>query len=90
MLDDGFCKERKYVSLKRQYADVRLRMDFEEFIHASQEEKEYLCRKNIEQAAKYISAKDKSFRLEPFCQIIKNALSSKAETCGTVGQLCQH
>lgn len=90
MLDDGFCKERKYVSLKRQFADVRLRMDFEEFIHASQEEKEYLCRKNIEQAAKYISAKDKSFRLEPFCQIIKNALSSKAETCGTVGQLCQH
>ncbi len=39
--------ERRYISWKNRYADIRLKMDFDTFIHAGREEQMRLCRENL-------------------------------------------
>ncbi|MBR5094642.1 MAG: hypothetical protein IK095_06065 [Oscillospiraceae bacterium] len=77
VLNNGFCKERKYVSLKRQYADIRLQIDYEVFVRAPEETKVQMCLENIEQAARYISAKDKTFDGPLFCYDIRTAMNTR-------------
>lgn len=59
-------RERRIVNLKKKYADVRTRIDYEAFVNSSHEEQVEICRKNIEGAAKYIAEKDSSFKLDDF------------------------
>ncbi len=40
-------KERRFISWKNRYADIRLKMDFDAFIHATREEQMRLCRENL-------------------------------------------
>lgn len=39
--------ERRYISWRNRYADIRLKMDFDTFIHATREEQMRLCRENL-------------------------------------------
>lgn len=63
-------KERKYVSLKRRYADIRIRIPFEEFVSGDRTKRIILCKENIACAVRYISRKDKSFASDEFLKII--------------------
>lgn len=40
-------KERKYISWKSRSADIRLQIDFNDFIHASIDERMYKCKEHI-------------------------------------------
>lgn len=67
-------KERRLVNLKRRYADIRLYISYEAFVAGDNATKYNLCLKNIEEAARYISEKDTSFRYDGFMDAIKNVL----------------
>lgn len=69
MIEQGFGKERKYVSIKKRYADVRFRISYEEFVMSNK--KEQFLRENIEKVAKYVATKDPTFKLEEFLDAIK-------------------
>jgi len=70
MIERGFGKERRYVSLKRRFADVRLRISYSEFIQADRKGRISLCRECVHQAAQYIESKDKTFHYVAFLTAI--------------------
>lgn len=45
--EDGGYKERKYYSVKRKEADIRLRIDYKDFMKASAEKREMIYRNHI-------------------------------------------
>jgi len=69
-LADIAIKERRYVSVKKKYADIRLILPYEPFVSGSTLERKKLCIQNIEAAAKYIATKDSTFRLKEFLEAI--------------------
>lgn len=75
LIEQGAGKIRKYVSLKRKTADVRLRLSYEELMNGDWKCAQKLCVKNIEEAAKYIAEKDKTFKFERFLAAIDDAIS---------------
>ena len=77
MLKAGFCKERRFVSIKRHYADVRLHLEYTSFLRSSLQDKLQMCEDVIMQSAKYISTKDKSFNYPAFCQVIQTAFNDR-------------
>lgn len=81
MIDNGFGKERKYVSLKNRYADIRLRIDYERFITASQEDRVSICRSTVKKSIDYIAAKDKTFNSELFFEILSAAEKNGGRLC---------
>lgn len=80
MLSRGFGKERKYVSLKKRTADIRLRIPYETFMSCNFENQISLCRENLISAAKYIAKKDRSFNIDRFLSLIES---------GAGGNLCE-
>ena len=66
MINQGFGKERRYVSLKKQIADIRIQIPYLDFIGSGEKQQAILCKKNIIEAVKYISKKDKSFKIDNF------------------------
>lgn len=64
LVESGFGKQRKFVSLKKRYADIRLCIPYDTFVHASEEERRRLCKQNILDALIYISEKDDSLNIE--------------------------
>ncbi len=75
MLVQGFGKERRLVSRKKRFADVRLQIPYNEFVLAERTQQIIFCRENIEKAALYISTKDKTFALQEFLSSIDCAFS---------------
>ncbi len=65
---EGFGRERRYVSIKQQRADIRLQINFEEFILSSFSERVALCQQCILRGAKYLQQKDETFQLEKFTE----------------------
>lgn len=70
----SYRKERRYVSLKKRMADVRLYISFETFVGGDIVLRRTLCLKNIEESVQYIARKDKSFRHEAFMNAIKDVI----------------
>jgi hypothetical protein len=54
LLDEGFLKERKYVSWKKKYADMRLQIDYDWFDKADKATQRLLVAKNIIDSIRYI------------------------------------
>lgn len=73
MIRDGFGKERKYVSLKKRYADIRLRIDYEHFISSSAEEQRKICLSTVKKSINYVTTKDKTFDLRLFDDVFERA-----------------
>ena len=65
-ISDPTVPERRYVSLKKRCADLRLRIDWADFVRAAPETRRYLCLENLRASAAYIAQKDASFQLEEF------------------------
>ena len=65
-VSDEARRERRYVSLKKRCADLRLRIDWADFVRAAPETRRYLCLENLRASAAYIAQKDASFQLEEF------------------------
>lgn len=66
MINQGFGKERKYVSLKKRIADIRMQIPYLEFIGSGEKQQAILCKQNIIEAIKYIYKKDKTFKIDDF------------------------
>ncbi len=65
-ISDPTVPERRYVSLKKRCADLRLRIDWADFVRAAPEQRRLLCLENLRASAAYIAKKDASFHLEEF------------------------
>jgi len=73
-VSDPTAPERRYVSLKKRYADLRLRIDWEAFRTATPERRQQMCRENVRACAAYIAKKDASFLLREFLADIDTAI----------------
>lgn len=67
-VDDEFMqihqiKERKYIGWKRRDADIRLRMDFDTFVHATKEERMQQCKEIIIRSLEVIAKKCEAKKL---------------------------
>ena len=65
-VSDPTVPERRYVSLKKRYADLRLRVDRAGFVRAAPEQRRLLCLEKLRASAVCIAKKDVSFQLEEF------------------------
>ena len=65
-------KERRYVSLKNRYADLRLHISYEALIHGDPVSRLRLCAENIAAAAAYVRKKDKTFQENAFLEAISD------------------
>ena len=65
-VSDPTVPERRYVSLKKRYADLRLRIDWDAFCRATPGQRQQQCRENILASSAYIAKKDDSFLLKEF------------------------
>lgn len=65
-VSDEARRERRYVSLKKRYADLRLRINWAGFVRATPEQRRRLCLENLRASAAYIAKKDATFHLEEF------------------------
>lgn len=66
MINQGFGKERRYVSLKKQIADIRIQIPYLDFIGSGEKQQAILCKQNIIEAVKYICKKDETFKTYDF------------------------
>ena len=67
--------ERRYISWKKRYADVRLRIDYHDFLYGSQDERLKLCRENIRQAADHVRKKDATFEADRFLAAVEDVIN---------------
>lgn len=65
-ISDLTVPERRYASLKKRCADLRLRIDRAGFVRATPEQRRLLCLEKLRASAAYIAKKDASFQLEEF------------------------
>lgn len=68
-------KERRYISWKNRYADIRLIIPYNEFLHGNQAERISLCKKNIQDAVEYVRKKDTTFEADRFLDAVWDAFS---------------
>lgn len=61
-------KERKYVTKKRRYADMRLKMDFLEFVQGDDEHKVQMSMDMMRKAIEYVASKVSDFKKELFIE----------------------
>lgn len=76
-LENSFVRERKLVSIKRRYADIRLIIPFELFLFGDSDVRINLCKENIQKAALYISKKDLTFKMQLFLLTIDTIFSAE-------------
>lgn len=63
-LNNGIGRERKYVSHKKRYADIRLQISYDEFLQAHNEKRKYMCKRCIEKAINIIATRVDDFKSE--------------------------
>lgn len=76
-LQDSSVRERKLVSLKRRYADIRLTIPYGAFVFGDMAERIKLCKENIQNGALYIHKKDPSFRMQAFLSAVEQVFSEE-------------
>lgn len=69
-------KERRYISWKNRYADIRLIIPYHEFLYSSQTGRIALCKKNIVDAVEYVRKKDATFEADRFLEEVWAAFSA--------------
>jgi len=69
-------KERRYISWKNRYADIRLIIPYHEFRHSNQTERIALCKKIILDAVEYVRKKDATFEADRFLEEVWAAFSA--------------
>lgn len=69
-------KERRYISWKNRYADVRLIIPYHEFLRGSRAERISLCKKNIQDSVEYVRKKDTTFQADRFLEAVWVAFST--------------
>ena len=69
-------KERRYISWKNRYADIRLIIPYHEFLHADHAERISLCKTNIRHAAEYVRKTDPTFEADRFLNAVWDAFSA--------------
>lgn len=69
-------KERRYISWKNRYADVRLIIPYDDFIYGDQTERILLCKKNIQTAVEYVKRKDATFEADRFLEAVEDAFTT--------------
>lgn len=69
-------KERRYISWKNRYADIRLIIPYHEFLHSNQTGRIALCKKNIRDAVEYVRKKDATFEADRFLEEVWAAFSA--------------
>ena len=71
LINEGFYPERKYVSLKKRYADYRVQLNYSEFINAGQNERSRMCLEAVFCSLKDIGRKVKDFNWEKLYRDIR-------------------
>ena len=66
MLSNGFYKERRYISWKNKYADIRLTIPYSQFIRADNDIRKTMMWNVIERALDYIKAKKAFLSIDEF------------------------
>ena len=74
-LPSDLLPERRYISWKNRYADIRLRIDYHDFLYGSHEERLELCRENIRQAADHVRKKDATFEADRFLAAVEDVIN---------------
>lgn len=69
-------KERRYISWKNRFADIRLIIPYHEFLYSNQTERIALCKKNIVDAVEYVRKKDATFEADRFLKEVWAAFSA--------------
>ncbi len=69
-------KERRYISWKKRYADIRLIIPYHEFLNSNQAGRIELCKKNILDAVEYVRKKDATFEADRFLEEVWAAFSA--------------
>lgn len=69
-------KERRDISWKNRYADVRLIIPYDDFIYGDQTERILLCKKNIQTAVEYVKRKDATFEADRFLEAVEDAFTT--------------
>ena len=64
--DRGYCKNRKYVSHKKRYADYRIQIPYTEFLESSSDERINICLKVLPEIFKDIQRKVPTFEANKF------------------------
>ena len=72
MLHKGFYEERRFISWKKQYADIRLMIPYTPFLKGSLNEKKQLVWEVIKQALEYLYSKNAFSNIDEFAKDISN------------------
>lgn len=76
MKSDGFYKDRKYVSHKGRYADMRLNMDYDLFIESNNEKRMRMMWDVIKQSVEIVFNRVPSLKKDELIQDIKHSIYS--------------
>lgn len=71
--NESIFKERRYISWKKRFADMRLIVPYEEFRKGNQAARIALCKQNIQAAVDYVRKKDKTFDADRFLAAVWDA-----------------
>lgn len=71
--------ERKYVTFKRLYADFRLIIDFDEFVHSDKKRQFQMFTDCVKKAVDILSVRDSSFSKEEFLRDFDEAIAAAAQ-----------
>lgn len=69
-------KERRYISWKNRYADIRLIIPYRDFLYGSRAKRISLCKKNIQDAVEYVRKKDTTFQADRFLEAVWAAFAA--------------
>ena len=74
--DESIYKERRYISWKKRFADLRLEIPYHEFVEGNHQERIALCKQNIQNAVDYVRRKDKTFDADSFISAVMDAFQT--------------
>ena len=69
-IENGYCKERKYISRKKKYADIRLRLPYLDYLQADETQRKSMCLDIIHSAIIIVQKKIPSYPAERLYQDI--------------------
>ncbi|MCL2048228.1 MAG: Imm44 family immunity protein [Defluviitaleaceae bacterium] len=84
-IDSGWLKERRYISWKNRFADIRLQIDYARFFHANERTRQLLVAKNIVDSIRVIEARSrKGFKGEKLRTDILGLIGLSIDEVGAV------
>ncbi len=71
LLSQGFYNERRYISWKKKYADIRLQIPYLQFIHADTNARKAMMWDVIERAIEYLRKRNALERIDEFADDLR-------------------